>query len=449
MSEPTEPAQDPASFFFLWRRVLRSRHGPAATTRNVLDAISVWWDGVGEGAWPSIDMIMEASGASRQTVITHVDAAAAAGWVLVQSAGRSREGWRRHQYKAQIPAAALEAYLADQAEAAAARGQGDLFGRRGPSRGLPRVEGGQPPRPPQGEGGLGDGPPPGEGGQPGSEGWSTSSQRVVKEVDSISPVINPGINPDEEEGGNDRDGGADAAEEARMTDLLNDPVRDEAMAAMWAYLDGHALREMWEDDRRWRVWRAGLRGVVEGENRTAWQTADGTAVPDWTERVRLWCLAVDTYAAEVAKPARRSNEPAKPLAYFLRQWVIPSQYDPFPQRQSNAPAPGSEAAGVRSEMPSSERTKHYHAKTDLTPAGEAVSGALGRTGISVEAFAAWRGRMAEAWDALPDDERDEWERKAVQSDRQAGKSRVLLLATAHGMLGRSLGDPSPFEAAHA
>jgi hypothetical protein len=101
-----------------------------------------------------------------------------------------------------------------------------------------------------------------------------------------------------------------------------------------------------------------VRSIIEGDLYKAWETATGDRVP-WTERPRLFRIALDERSATGGK-----------LYNVLRYVVIPREYDPFEQRKSTDPKPGTEAAAVKAdpkrETPGRSRTPG-RASTDEHP----------------------------------------------------------------------------------
>lgn len=92
-----------------------------------------------------------------------------------------------------------------------------------------------------------------------------------------------------------------------------------------------AKLEMWADfDRRAdglssveRTRAEGLvRGIIDGDTATAWQTPEGAIVP-WPDRPRLMRMALDERAASNGK-----------IFNVLRQLVIPREFDAFKQTKS-------------------------------------------------------------------------------------------------------------------
>lgn len=141
----------------------------------------------------------------------------------------------------------------------------------------------------------------------------------------------------------------------------------QAQERMWAYLDGHVLRDLFADETRWKVFRAAQGRVIDGRDAQTWYCERlGRHVTDWGIRADLWERAVDLYAEDITRPDRRPNESARPISNTLRYVVIPREFDPFKQFVSSEPEPGTEHAAVgesvRQDKRSSgdQRVKHPH-----------------------------------------------------------------------------------------
>lgn len=81
-----------------WRNaILASRL--QATTKHVLMVISTHMNDMGGGCYPSVKTIAELASLSERSVCTHIEIAAAAGWLEVQKHGFNGQGWARHEYK--------------------------------------------------------------------------------------------------------------------------------------------------------------------------------------------------------------------------------------------------------------------------------------------------------------------------------------------------------------
>ena len=138
-----------------WRGfILKSKLQP--TTKHVLLTLACHMNDAGESCYPSVQMLCDETGLSKQTLITHLRIAVQSGWIATSKLGLAGQRWSRNQYWITWPAE------------------------------LPDTEkGGQPIRPPSGEKvvNLAD-----EGGQP-------NHKKAVKEVDLISSLNSPENSP--------------------------------------------------------------------------------------------------------------------------------------------------------------------------------------------------------------------------------------------------------------
>ena len=154
--------------------------------------------------------------------------------------------------------------------------------------------------------------------------------------DSVAP---PAVRPDAENPRRSKREGRkreSSDREVRKT-APADIAREDAVALMWRMADEHALLVSMEPRQR-SVFRAGLTGLVEGTNISAWRH-DGELLTDWSARVYLWGELLDAYAREIARPDRRPNEPARRIEDLLFRFVIPQKYAPFVQRRPGAGVP--------------------------------------------------------------------------------------------------------------
>jgi hypothetical protein len=338
---------DKQGFLFMWRAAFASEHGPPeATTRAVLHGLAEFMDADGGNCYPAIEAEVRPDGTKPKDLVdvtrltatcikTHLRKAKAAGWIVVSTKGFNAQGWRRHAYDPQIPAAVLDAMTTARDVAA---GQLNAF-----------TKGGQPDCPPPSEGGQRRLPRRAEGGQPDDQTWSTSRAKVVNHVDLTSPNTIPTTR---EEGGEPP---TPAPAEASMAEQEHLPA-EEAQARMWAYLDTHPLRELFPDELRWRTFRAMQGKTIGGtEPQTWWSEKRGSHVTDWRERAELWELAVDAFAEDLVRPGRRPNEAPRPIKSILHYVVIPQAFDRFKQVVSSEPKAGTEHAAVPDSVRSGYR----------------------------------------------------------------------------------------------
>ena len=137
---------------FSWRHaILKSELSP--TTRHVLLTLSCHMNDAGESCFPSIATLVEETGLSRSSVISHIKLAKEAGWIMVGLHGFGGQKWKSHEYTSAIPESVLCR-----------------------------------------EGGPGDRPPLSEGGPPAGpampEGGPAPDKKVVQEVDPNSTSTN-------------------------------------------------------------------------------------------------------------------------------------------------------------------------------------------------------------------------------------------------------------------
>jgi hypothetical protein len=85
-----------------WRKaVLHSDLMP--TTRHVLLTLSCYFKDGQESVFPSTKTLALDTGLSERAVITHLHAAAFAGWIQIGKKGVSGQGWAKHSYSFAIP----------------------------------------------------------------------------------------------------------------------------------------------------------------------------------------------------------------------------------------------------------------------------------------------------------------------------------------------------------
>jgi hypothetical protein len=304
------------SYRRLWEEVFMS-HAPTRPInyRLTLQALRMHMGGEGR-CYSTVPRMMKFTGHSKPTQIAHIRAAVRDGWVR-KSPRSPRGDW----YDAQIPAAALDAYMRAREER---------------SRQLPLPL------------------PPAEG-----KAALLSAGEGVKGVDARGKQ--PGA-----EGGNglypklevDQELRVEAAARGRVSsdpsncdgEAMDTENRDGAVREMHAFMENHPVLDLFESPTRKVAFRSSLRGVIEGDTTSAWRTADGTPVR-WADRARLFRLAVDLYTGKLCAPDRRVNDQPMEVAVLLARVVIPREYDPFATRPSNSPRPSTEhaAAAARGE----------------------------------------------------------------------------------------------------
>ena len=93
---------------FSWRHaVISSALSP--TTRHVLLTLACHVSDAGDACFPSIDQLVAETGLSRRSVIDHLHAAQAAGWLLIGLHGFRGQKWRSHEYVIAVPAGGISA----------------------------------------------------------------------------------------------------------------------------------------------------------------------------------------------------------------------------------------------------------------------------------------------------------------------------------------------------
>ncbi|KZL17829.1 helix-turn-helix domain-containing protein [Pseudovibrio sp. WM33] len=85
-----------------WRQAFCQSDLPA-TTRLLLQTLSMFMNTMGESCYPSIEDLMEYSGLSKRAVLNHIETARAAGWIKVSQHGFRGQRWKRHEYVARWP----------------------------------------------------------------------------------------------------------------------------------------------------------------------------------------------------------------------------------------------------------------------------------------------------------------------------------------------------------
>ncbi len=90
--------------FFSWRQaVLDAQLEP--NTKLVLLVLSTFMNDHGTGCYPSMETIAVKSGLSKRSVITHVQKAVVAGFIVVKSHGFAGQQWRTNDYRIAFPKA--------------------------------------------------------------------------------------------------------------------------------------------------------------------------------------------------------------------------------------------------------------------------------------------------------------------------------------------------------
>lgn len=88
--------------FFSWRTAIL-RSGLPATTRHVMLTMACHMNDAGESCYPSIELLVEETGLSNRSVITHIKLAEEAGWIVVDQHGFRGRKWKRNEYRIAWP----------------------------------------------------------------------------------------------------------------------------------------------------------------------------------------------------------------------------------------------------------------------------------------------------------------------------------------------------------
>lgn len=86
-----------------WRTYIL-KHGPDNSTyRHLLLTLSCYMDSAGGSCFPSVDTLIKDSCLSKPTVIKYLKKADLDGWIKKSVHGYSGQGWKRHEYTANLP----------------------------------------------------------------------------------------------------------------------------------------------------------------------------------------------------------------------------------------------------------------------------------------------------------------------------------------------------------
>lgn len=91
-----------ASRAWSWRHAV-TRSGLPPTTRHVLLTLSIYMDETGRSCFPKVEDLAEATGLSKRSILTHIDAAVAAGWLKRGLHGFRGQRWRQLEYEPMWP----------------------------------------------------------------------------------------------------------------------------------------------------------------------------------------------------------------------------------------------------------------------------------------------------------------------------------------------------------
>lgn len=85
-----------------WRQAILKSDLPP-TTRHVLLTLGCHMNDAGESCYPSIALLVEETGLSNRTVITHLDLAEERGWISREKHGYKGQRWARNEYRIEWP----------------------------------------------------------------------------------------------------------------------------------------------------------------------------------------------------------------------------------------------------------------------------------------------------------------------------------------------------------
>lgn len=92
----------PVSTAWSWRHGI-AKSGLPPTTRHLLLTMSLFMNECGEGCYPSIEDLMDATGLSKNAVLKHICVAVDNGWLRRGNHGLRGQKWRRAEYEAAWP----------------------------------------------------------------------------------------------------------------------------------------------------------------------------------------------------------------------------------------------------------------------------------------------------------------------------------------------------------
>ena len=165
---------------FSWREHVQSARLPS-TTKLVLLTLSTHMTRMGESCFPTTRQISWECSLSRVSVMKHLGDAEKLGWIVRSAHGFAGQRWKNHEYKPAIPKDAKIVLWHESEDGIQAEKE-----LKNCASNIDKA--GQSPLPPCEKAGQGGLPPLGEAGQPHDERWSTSREKVVKEVDLRSSL---------------------------------------------------------------------------------------------------------------------------------------------------------------------------------------------------------------------------------------------------------------------
>lgn len=85
-----------------WRHAILQSSLPSATRLTLL-AISCHMNDLGDGCYPSMELLAKETGLSKRSIITHIAVASQMGFLQISQHGFEGRKWRRNEYRAIWP----------------------------------------------------------------------------------------------------------------------------------------------------------------------------------------------------------------------------------------------------------------------------------------------------------------------------------------------------------
>ena len=368
-----------------------------ATTKHVLLTLSCWMNAMGRGCYPSIADLVEATGRDKKTVLKHLNAAADAGWIVVEQHGYRGRKWRRNEYCARWPERDLTAgsIRADEVSDC-----GDDGLDEGADEGLNSARGGGVTPPPQ-ENEVVESCPRGGGVVPPEV--VEPLHHVIRDQSNTSPVTSP---VERERASADASGTGEG-----------EPEQASATPATWKARFNRAHRD-WptfvsdsgpEAEKAWNGLSAAER--LEAADRAA----DFVAECRKAGRQRICSFAVYLRERRWTKLPDRDAKPAEPLAApaFGPVWAavrLARLIEPNPARDDDGFPLDGFVASVRAIDASASRGAGLAAKPGADAGRwERLAALMGPVAVGSDAWAWWQDEFRRrGWLWLPDPGRQAW-----------------------------------------
>lgn len=165
-----------------WRSYIIHYAPDIAPYRHLLLTLSCYMDSAGGSCFPSIKTLIQATSLSRPTVVKYLQKAEEDGWIKRSVHGFSGQGWKRNEYTASIPAKVLLKIQGNEGpepdeNSPKSEQENDVSGSEKAVKEVNHVN---------------------EGGKRPLQRRLTSFQKVVKEVNSISPYTSSVNSPEKD-----------------------------------------------------------------------------------------------------------------------------------------------------------------------------------------------------------------------------------------------------------